>query len=152
MIKGYDNTNAEFHFGMFYDQDYYGRVMPKPYAAAYATMTKELDGVQTVTETQNSSNTLRTFQAKLANGKKVTAAYSTIYRLSNDAVTGTRTPNLPWNNQWLQSETAVFKKDPKAKEIYTIDLMGNKTTYKADKRGTVSIKVTGAPVFIHGVK
>lgn len=152
MFKGYDNTNAEFHFGMFYDQDYYGRIMPKPYAAAYATMTKELDGVKTVTETKNASNTLRTFQVKLSNGKTLTAAYSNIYRLSNDAVTGTRTPNLPWNNQWLQSETAVFQKDSKAKEIYTIDLMGNKTTYKADRKGKVSIPITGAPVFIYGVK
>lgn len=151
-FKGFDNTNSEYHFGMFYDQDYYGRVMPKPYAAAYATMTKELDGVQNVTENDTSSNTLRTFSVTLADGSKLTAAYSTIYRLSNDAITGVRTPNLPWNNQWLKSETAVFKKAANAKQVYTIDLMGNKTTYRADRNGKVSIKITGAPVFIHGVK
>lgn len=150
MFKGMDNENNEFHFGMFYDQDYYGRILPKPYAVAYATMTRQMDGVRSVCEVDSPSDTVRLFQITLADGETFHAAYSTAHRLSNDAVTGKRTPNLPWQNQWRGQETVSFTASSDA-DVYTIDLMGNKKNYRTNKKGTVSIPVDGSPVFLYGI-
>lgn len=150
MFKGIDNQNNELNFGMFYDQDYYGRILPKPYAVAYGTMTRQLDGVKEVKEIDSHSATLRIFQITLADNQTFLAIYSTANKLTNDAITGKRTPNLPWLNQWPGYETVNFTQNSKTSEIYTIDLMGNKKTYKANTKGTVSIPVDGSPVFIYG--
>lgn len=150
LFKGIDNTNNEYNFGMFYDQDYYGRILPKPYAVAYGTMTRQMDGVKEVKELTSQSKTLRVFQITLANDETFLALYSTANPLSNDAVIGKRTPNLPWNNQWSGSEIVSLQKDKNAKQVYTIDLMGNKKTYTSNKKGTISIPANGSPIFIYG--
>lgn len=150
LFKGIDNENNEYNFGMFYDQDYYGRILPKPYAVAYSTMTRQMDGVKEVKELASQSNTLRVFQITLENNETFLALYSTANRLSNDAVIGKRTPNLPWNQQWSGYETVSLQKEQGANQVYTIDLMGNKKTYKNNKKGTVSIPVNGSPIFIYG--
>ena len=150
MFKGIDNANNEYHFGMFYDQDYYGRILPKPYAVAYATMTRQMDGVKKVEELSTKSKTMRIFEITFADGSTCLALYSTAHRLSNDAVSGKRTPNLPWNNQWPGSEKISLQKVKNAKQIYTIDLMGNKKTYTSNKKGTVSIPANGSPIFVYG--
>lgn len=150
LFKGIDNTNNEYHFGMFYDQDYYGRILPKPYAVAYGTMTRQMDGVKKVKEITSKSKTLRVFEITYADGTTCLALYSTANRLSNDAVTGKRTPNLPWNNQWPGSEKVSLQKAQNAKQVYTVDLMGNKKTYTSNKKGTISIQANGSPIFIYG--
>ena len=150
LFKGIDNENNEYNFGMFYDQDYFGRIFPKPYAVAYSTMTRQMDGVKEVKELVSRSATLRIFQITLANDKTILAAYSTANRLSNDAVIGKRTPNLPWNLQWNGYETLTLQTAENADQVYTLDLMGNKKIYNKNKTGTVSIPVNGSPIFIHG--
>lgn len=150
LFKGIDNANNEFNFGMFYDQDYYGRILPKPYAVAYATMTRQMDGVKKVTELASQSKTLRVFQITLRNDETFLAIYSTANPLSNDAVIGKRTPNLPWNNQWEGFEQVSLQKNKDANEVYTIDLMGNKKTYTNNEKGTISVPANGSPIFIYG--
>ncbi len=149
LFKGFDNQNHEFHFGMFYDQDYYGRILPKPYGAAYAAMTRQLDGVTAVEEISSSSGTLRVFQITLADNRRFLAAYSNASRLSDDGFTGTRTPSLPWQNQWPGCEYVSFIPDAPGAQVYTIDLMGNRTDYAPSPDGTVSLPVSGSPVFIY---
>lgn len=149
LFKGIDNQNHEYHFGMFYDQDYYGRVLPKPYAAAYAAMTRQMDGVTAVEEIDSGTGTLRVFRITLADGTGFLAAYSNANRLSDDGSSGTRSPSLPWKNQWPGCESVSFLPASSGAQVYTMDIMGNRTVWESAPDGTVPIPVDGAPVFLY---
>jgi len=173
LTKGTNPNNCEYHYGMFYDQDYYGRVMPKPLAAAYAMMTRQLDGIEDCSEIYVESDTLRLFKCNITanesnasssnssssnssssnasnsgdNGSSVYVMWSNISPLSNDCVDGTRTPNLPWENQWSGSEEFTIYT---TSDVTVTDIMGNATTYSPDENGTVTLEVTGAPIYVEG--
>ena len=153
---GIDPTEVEFNFGCFYYPDYYGRILPKPSAIAYANMTRLLesvkpDGVKTA-EKYDDGNSVRAFAADTADNGVVTVAWSNCARLSNDEVPINRPdrPALrPWQNQWTKSQVVAFDTDKNSVKV--IDTMGNSKTYTANN-GKVSIELNGAPVFILGVK
>lgn len=149
MQKGTNPYDCEYHYGMLYDQDYFGRVMPKPLALAYGSMTRNLESIKDCYLVPNSSDTMKIFGVTLGkdNGKCNFVVWSNISLLSNDAVYGTRTPNLPWNNQWKASETLVVYS---ASNVTVTDIMGNETILTPNARGEVSISVTGSPVIISG--
>lgn len=150
MQKGTNPYNCEYHYGMFYDQDYFGRVMPKPLALAYGSMTRNLESVTDCYAVSLSSATVRAFGITLqkqAKGINNFILWSNCSMLSNDAVEGTRTPNLPWNNQWKKSEKVVVYS---ASVVTVTDIMGNTTSLTPNAKGEVSISVTGSPIMISG--
>lgn len=149
MQKGTNSTGAEYHYGMFYDQDYYGRVMPKPLALAYGSMTRELESVKNCYGIDTKSDTIRAFQLVLDNSDKNTfVVWSNCSPLTNDAVDGYRTVNLPWNNQWKATENLTLY----ASSVVEVkDIMGNVTLYTpSEKDATVTIPVSGSPIIISG--
>ena len=158
----YEGTSdwAEMNFGAFYCNDYYGVIKPKPWAAAYAAMTRQLDGayesyINTKYDQSADKGTVRAFTIKCKDGDNIVGAWSNIYMLKHTTRFGSqnsimRTPNLPWNSEWTQSENVVF--DAVGSTVTVKDTMGNTIgTYKA-KDGKVTIPLTGSPVYIYGVK
>ena len=149
MQKGTTTTGCEYHYGMFYDQDYFGRVMPKPLAIAYGSMTRELESVSQCYGIETSSDTIRAFQLVLDESEPDTfVVWSNCSPLTNDAVEGYRTANLPWNNQWKETEELVLY----ASSIVEVtDIMGNVTLYTPNETdATVTIPVSGSPIIISG--
>ena len=149
MQKGTTTTGAEYHYGMFYDQDYFGRVMPKPLAVAYGSMTRELESIKNCYGIETSSDTMRAFQVVLDDSDTSTfVLWSNCSPLTNDAVDGYRTANLPWNDQWKGTEEIVLY----ASSIVEVtDIMGNVTLYTPDEKdATVTIPVSGSPIIISG--
>jgi len=149
---------AEMNFGAFMCYDYYDRVKPKPWAAAYANLTRQLDGVTSVKESPkydtDGEGTLRAFDVENHQGDDLIVAWSNIYVHPQATSYGVgnhvkRQPNLPWNNIWPKTEDVVFTAT--AKTVKVVDTMGNTTNYKA-KNGKVTIKLSGSPVYIYGVK
>lgn len=149
MQKGTTSTDCEYHYGMFYDQDYFGRVMPKPLALAYGSMTRELESVKACYGIDTSSDTIRAFQLVLDESNTNTfVLWSNCAPLTNDAVEGYRTANLPWNNQWSGTENIVLYA---SSEVEVIDIMGNVTLYTPSKKdSTVTIPVSGSPIIVKG--
>lgn len=160
---------TEMHFGAFYNFDFYGVTKPKPWAAAYGTMTRMLDGVDTVVTSEkydnyseeyrmtNADGNTKAFDVTMKNGEKMIAAWTNVY-----AVTGSTSntkyqgydPILPWENQWekdgvLQTEEVTF--DAVADTVIVTDTMGNTTEYTPED-GKVTIPLTGSPVYIKGVE
>ncbi|SEQ02123.1 hypothetical protein SAMN02910289_01112 [Lachnospiraceae bacterium RM5] len=147
LTKGTNGTDTEYHYGMFYDQDYYGRVMPKPLALAYGAMTRNLESVKDCYSLDLSSSTIRAFGLDLSeNNETAYVLWSNCSLLSNDAVDGERTPNLPWNNQWNKTETV---KVYSSEDVIVTDIMGNETVY-SPVDNVVSIEVSGSPVMVTG--
>lgn len=154
-------TMDEYNFGVFYEADYYGRFVPKPSAVAFAVMTRELESINKNSmsiydkyDEGYDNDGVRAFKATTALNGEVVVAYSNEEVLSNgkkgpDGKTGLRTPNLPWNNQWKETDDTKFQTD-KA-QVTVVDIMGNETVYTADN-GYVTIPLTGSPVYIYGVK
>lgn len=141
------DSNCEYHYGMFYSQDYYGRVMPKPLAMSYITMTQTLDGFASCAEVPNVSAKSRIFELKLQQtDSPIYVCWTNKYPLSTDYLFS-RTPGLPWKNQWTSSEKITFYTDTYAE---VIDSQGNTTRYYP-KKGIVSIPITGEPVYIKNV-
>lgn len=149
MQKGTNTTGSEYHYGMFYDQDYYGRVMPKPLAIAYGSMTRELESVKACYGIGTKSKTIRAFQLELEDADANTfVVWSNCSPLTNDAVDGYRTANLPWNNQWKKTENITLYA---SSVVQVIDIMGNVTLYTpSEKNATVTIPVGGSPIIIKG--
>lgn len=159
-FTGFDNTNAEFNFGMFYEADYYGTVAPKPAAVAFAVMTGNLEGADAsaccIAEEYDEGNTLngvRAFKIKTAENATVLVAYSNSEvqlngkKLINGA-TARRTPCLPWNSNWHETDLTMF--NTTSNTVTVIDIMGNKTVYTTEN-GKVTIPLTGSPIYIYGV-
>lgn len=147
LFKGINAENQEDNFGLFYDQDYYGRIMPKPSAISFATMTRALDGIESCEEISLGSATARVFETSNEDAeKKVYVAWSNIARLSNDiGYEFVRTPNLPWNSQWKGSEQITIPVS--GSKAVLCDSMGNRTELMIYD-GQVIINVTGSPVFV----
>ena len=154
-------TMDEYNFGVFYEADYYGRFVPKPAAAAFAVMTRELESLNKNSmsiydkyDEGHDNDGVRAFKGTTALKGEVVVAYSNQEVLSNgkkgpDGKTGLRTPNLPWNNQWKETDETKFQTDKS--KVTVVDIMGNETVYTAEK-GYVTIPLTGSPVYIYGVK
>lgn len=149
---------AEMNFGAFMCYDYYDVVKPKPWAAAYANMTRQLDGVTSVKEhavyDTDGEGTIRAFDVENHQGDDLIVAWSNIYVQPQATSYGVgnsvkRQPHLPWENIWPQTEDFVFTATEKTVKV--VDTMGNTTTYKA-KDGKVTIPLNGSPVYIYGVK
>ncbi|MBQ4067980.1 MAG: hypothetical protein IJC76_01890 [Lachnospiraceae bacterium] len=149
MQKGTNPDGAEYHYGMFYDQDYYGRVMPKPLAIAYGSMTRKLESIKGCYGIETSSKTIRAFQLDLEESDTSTfVLWSNCSPLTNNAVDGYRTVNLPWNNQWEKTENVVLYA---SSIIEVTDIMGNVTLYTPDEKdATVTIPVSGSPIIVSG--
>lgn len=159
---GADAGDEEYHFGHFYFPDYFGRIMPKPSAAAFSAMTRQLESVVPNTETyqgttingkydEGDAGTVRAFTVETQEHGDVLVAWSNCSRLSNDEMsTGrpARTPGQPWEDQWQRSENVTF--DATSTTVEVRDIMGNTTRYQAEN-GRVVIPLNGSPVFIYGV-
>lgn len=159
--SGYNSSNGEYNFGLFYKQDFYNVVKPKPAGAAFAVMTRRLESM-----VKNSGRINEKYDEGYNNGGvraftfdtelfgSVTVAYSNAQVLSNARKnsigrTGLRTPSLPWNSQWTETDTAVFETESEQVEVY--DIMGNKKIYTA-QNGRVTVGLTGSPVYIIGIE
>ncbi len=159
---------TEMHFGAFYNFDFYGVTKPKPWAAAYGTMTRMLDGVDTVVTSEkydnyseeyrmtNADGNTKAFDITMKNGEKMIAAWTNVYAV-NGSTSATKyngyDPILPWENQWekdgvLQTEEVIF--DAVSDTVTVTDTMGNITEY-TPVDGKVTIPLTGSPVYIKGV-
>lgn len=146
--KGMLDDNCEYHYGMFYSQDYYGRIMPKPLVMSYLTMTQTLDGYSSCREVQTSSAKARVFELLLQQtDSPVYVCWTNQTPLSTD-ITFSRTPGLPWENQWSVGETLTFYTDSYAE---VTDSQGNHTLLYP-KDGIVSVPVTGEPIYIKNVR
>ncbi|MBQ9768214.1 MAG: hypothetical protein IJW37_08945 [Lachnospiraceae bacterium] len=141
---GFLDNNCEYHYGMFYSADYYGRIMPKPLVMSYITMTQELDGYVSCSEVPKVSATSRVFEITLQQSDTpVYVCWSNCKRLSTDIVFS-RTPGLPWQNQWTGKENITFYTNS---YVEVIDSQGNSSIYYP-KNGAVSIPVSGEPIYI----
>ena len=145
LVKGYDPTNDELHFGLFYGQDFYGRIMPKVSGIAYRNMTMQLDGISSCQEIATDSKTLRVFQMET---EKVPlyVAWSNCKLLSNDKKKACRREaNMPWQNEWTEEEIWRLKTD--ASQVEVIDSMGNVSIIDVTD-GVAEINVNGSPKYI----
>lgn len=147
LFQGVSDTNKELNFGIFYAKDYYGRILPKPSAIAIKNVTAILDGVAYAEEVKTSKDTVRTFA--FYNVKDELMAYmvwSNCARLSNDKAEGAvRTPNLPWQNEWKETESYRFFVSGELAEI--VDIMGN-TEEVHITDGYVDMELNGSPKLI----
>lgn len=142
--KGMNDDNCEYHYGMFYNEEYFGRIMPKPLVSAYMTMTQKLDGYLSCTEVRDISSTSRVFEIKLQQtDNPLYICWSNCKPLSTDT-SFSRTPGLPWTNQWSASENITFHSDS---YVVVTDFQGNSKTYYPQD-GIVSIPVSGEPIII----
>ena len=137
----------ENNFGLFYQQDYSGRIFPKPSAAAYANITRLLESVEKCEEISAGSDTVRAFRCDLKKeNEELLGLWSTKERLSNDSNENiVRTPNLPWVNQWTEKETVTIPVEAKSAKVY--DLMGNSYEVPVTD-GQIEVEATGSPVFV----
>lgn len=147
LFKGVSDTDNEFNFGLFYAPDYYGRILPKPSAVAYANLTRMLDGVSSGSEIETESDTVRAFCFYAEENKEpIYVAWSNCSRLSNDTGDNfVRTPNLPWQNQWSETETCRFYLQGESIEV--TDSMGNQSVLPITD-GYVEIELDGSPKYI----
>lgn len=151
-------SDMEYHYGNFYYPDYFGRILPKPAAIAFANMTRVLESSTSAKEAKCSGGVNRVFEFDTKEHGKVYAAWSNCSPLANDITEyrnlmenpGKREIGMPWQNQWKSSDRKYFRaaKD----EVIVVDLMGKKTVIPKLVDGTVGIDLTGAPVFIIGVE
>ncbi len=146
----------EMNFGAVYDCDYYGVYMPKPWAAALATLTRQLDGIKACTHNEkyeeDEHGTLRAFDVEKADGK-MTVLWSNIYLQPNTTAPGRmnkvqREPMPTWVDRWVETETRSF--DAVSDKVRVVDVMGNETIL-IPKDGKVDITVSGSPIFVYGI-
>lgn len=157
---GFDNYSDQYNYGLFYKQDYYGTIKPKPAGIAFAVMTRNLESIRKdsgrISEKYDEgydTGGVRAFSYDTDLHGKVFVAYSNSEILSNgkkniNGNTNMRTPTLPWNSQWKKYDNTVFDTDNE--EVRVIDIMGNETVYKAEN-GKVTIPLTGSPVYIYNI-
>lgn len=147
----------ENYFGACYHSDLYGRYMPKPWAAAYANLTRKLDGVDGCEffrkYEEDEYGTLRAFRVSKKDGSEFAVVWSNIYIQPNTDAYGRvnkleRIPMPAWQSRWLKSEMRTF--DTNLDTVTVTDIMGNSKYYKTEN-GKVTIEITGSPVFIYGI-
>mgnify|MGYP005803680105 CR=1 FL=1 len=161
----YDRTGAfvgtsdwnEMYFGACYNYDYYGVYMPKPWAAAYANLTRRFDGYKSCRFNskydEDETGTLRAYDVETEGNGKFTVVWSNVYQLPNTTAEGRvnkvkRIPMPAWESRWTEKETRIF--DTELDEVKVVDIMGNIKFYKAEN-GRVEIEVSGSPIFIYGI-
>lgn len=147
LFQGVSDINKELNFGIFYAKDYYGRILPKPSAIAIKNVTAILDGVVYGEEVKTSKDTVRALA--FYNAKHELMSYmlwSNCARLSNDKAEGAvRTPNLPWQNEWKETERYRFFLSGESAEI--VDIMGNTEEIHITD-GYVDMELNGSPIFV----
>ncbi len=153
-------TSTEMNFGMFYNYDYFGVFKPKPWAVAFATLNDQTDGViscsineEYSTETTDylCKDTMRVFDIETEEKGSFKVAWSNIYRIARSwsgSVNAEGIKNLPWNNQWKDTESITFKAS--GDTVTVVDIMGNTSQYTPEN-GTVELQISGSPVYIYGV-
>ena len=165
---GFNNTNEEWNFGLFYEADYFDVIKPKPAGIAYANMTRQLESYVhnsgkidsydegNLEDGAYSYNVagVRAFRLDTELYGEVVVAYSNFEVLSNGkknilGESNLRTPNLTWNTQWQKTDDTEFT--AKGETVKVVDIMGNTTIYTPDSDGKVSIPLTGSPVYIYGI-
>ena len=110
-------------------------------------MTRNLESVTSATSLILSSSTIKAFSLSLEKDNETAfVLWSNCSLLSNDAVEGTRTPNLPWNNQWEDTEDITVYS---TSTVTVTDIMGNETEY-TPKNNVVTIPVSGSPIIVTG--
>ncbi len=169
--SGFNNSDAEYNWGLFYKQDYYGVIKPKPSGVAFAIMTQQLesmkknggvtaeDGTNICQKYDQGYNFggVRAFCFDTAVYGNVVVAYSNQETLPNGKknndrnATSQRIPTLPWNSQWQETDPTEFE-TAHGGTVKVVDIMGNETTITdSDSDGKVTIELTGSPVYIHNV-
>lgn len=157
---GYDNTDIEMNYGLFYEPDFFDVIKPKPSAVAFAVMSRQLESLKkdsTVISSEYDegyqNGGVRAFVCDTELHGKVIFAYSNKETLTNGkklsfGTTDLREPRLPWNSIWSETDDTVF--EVTSDTVKVVDFMGNTTEYKAEN-GKVTIPLTGSPVYIYGV-
>lgn len=150
-------TWNEMYFGAFHNYDYYGVYMPKPWAAAYANITRRFDGYTECAKNtkydEDEFGTLRAFDVKTKENGDFTVLWSNVYMQPNTTAAG-RVNNVErlhmelWESRWLESETREFDTD--CDIVKVVDLMGNVKEYKAVD-GKVKLEITGSPIYVYGI-
>lgn len=150
---GVSADDPEFNFGYFYYPDYYGRILPKPAAAAYANMTRHLESVTaSCVSPYDDGNLVRAVKLTTELYGEVTVAWSNCAPQPNDAMPQTRPERraaYPWVNTWQESYAVTLKAS--GGRVTVTDLMGNDTVYTASG-GKVTVPLTGSPVIITGTE
>ncbi len=151
--------DMEYHFGYFYMPDYYGRILPKPAALTYATMTRVLESADRIYENfEYSKNHVRAFTATTKEHGDVLVAWSLRTKLPNDLGevennthlnTAKREPTMPWQNQWKDTQWILVRTEND--HVTLVDEMGKKTISKA-RHGVARVPLTGAPIYVLGAK
>lgn len=161
----YDRTGAlvgtsdwnEMYFGACYNYDYYGVYKPKPWAAAYANLTRRFDGYKSCyfnsKYEEDEFGTLRAYDVETEDNGNFTVIWSNAYQQPNTSAEGRvnevkRIPMPAWETRWTEKEMRTF--DTELDEVKVVDIMGNSKLIKAEN-GKVSIEVSGSPIFVYGI-
>lgn len=161
----YDRTGAlvgtsdwnEMYFGACYNYDYYGVYKPKPWAAAYANLTRRFDGFKACSFNkkydEDEYGTLRAYDVETDGNGSFTVAWSNAYQQPNTSAEGRvnkvkRIPKPAWETRWVEKETRTF--DTELDTVRVVDIMGNTKLIKSEN-GKVEIEVSGSPIFIYGI-
>lgn len=148
----------EMNFGACYNYDYYGVFMPKPWAVAYANITRRFDGVVRCAHNakyeEDEVGTLRAFDVETKDNGCFTVLWSNIYLIPNTTADGrvnnVERPAMPaWESRWIKKETRVF--DAVGDTVTVVDIMGNERILKSEN-GKVSIEVSGSPIYVYGIE
>lgn len=163
----------EFHYGNFYYPDYYGRILPKPAAVAYANMTRRLEGYQSLEEVGTSGTAVtlntdadaggyknaRAFAITVKDPNTANSTASTVYvawsikgiTYTSDETGYVREAKMPWVSDWDYTGTThdTITIQTSASSVTVYDMMGNSTTVNASN-GAVTIPLTGEPCYIVG--
>lgn len=146
----------EMYFGALYNYDYNGVYMPKPWAAAYANLTRRFDGYKKVTffdkYEESEFGDLRAFKVE-TDKEEFAVLWSNIFKQPNTTAPGRMKHQfrkfLPlWTNRWEQADVREF--DAVGDTVTVVDVMGNSKEIKA-VNGKVTIEVTGSPIYVYGI-
>ncbi len=146
----------ELYFGANYNYDYNGVFMPKPWAPAFANLTRQMDGFKKVSffdkYEENEFGTLRAFKVE-KDDSEFAVLWSNIYLPPNSTVEGRvnkvkRLPAPAWESRWLTTETREF--DAVSDTVKIVDIMGNEKILKAEN-GKVKIELSGSPIYVYGI-
>ncbi len=147
----------EMYFGACYNYDYYGVYQPKPWAAAFANLTRRLDGVKKVSYfdkyEESEFGDLRAFRVETED-KEFAVLWSNKYKQPNTTAIGRinkteRIPDSLWTNRWIETDKREF--DAVGEVVTVVDIMGNSKEIKTSN-GKVTLELTGSPVYVYGIK
>ncbi len=145
LLKNIRFDYAEDNWGMFYKEDYYDRIMPKPAAVAFANLTRNLETVQAA-ELPDINGTIYTVKCVLADGRFVTMAWSAKEFANSEVESRFRLPSALWENKWTETETLYWQTN--AASVETEDIMGTRITYPV-VNGVAQIPLHGSPIYIY---